>query len=851
MAFDLFDVDFELFGSEADDDASHDLQETSTSMPDLSGYLVRSHSYWQQMPIPPEMPLCGTNILASMDDDTLLGMSPSLIAHVQRSEASDGLQVVSPRAVTLGGIAARTNHDKRTTDMFLAGSAASRNLAWPVIGEPSPAHLFWEEPIDAYPSDPAPRSKTVSTGLVPSTRLLSDPITKAFLVGRALVDLQRRMDVNGSSEALSSVLAACWGLSADEYEDMAEASLAPAGELLRYAIRSDDVYPVINAPVQARKCISVGANTAGRGLYGENAAIDWRRLRVLAESVFYQSSRLEGYTLAQMALPALPGNPRALPNRAGILQMRPLPGSVWTFDPSTFRLDMDTVTDDIPGVRVPDRVREAVVRYHEEVRPIARAAAGGAKVSFSHTLHGELASETSEALVTGFKRVLATGAAFSARGRTAAAAVRGFVYDSLSNSGKLSSIRALWLARYMHTTTEELNLTHLLDIRTTRHVAARLSDITTDLRSKLGVEAGKRGATLADWWSDMAAQLPREIAVMDEGSGSWSLALAHMILHPPTQKWASLVRAMAHVSHSAMARGHLNDVRLPAAIGSPERSFAAGAAVCRQIGASYGAYYGAMYDVACVLSARVRRAGNKMGAAKILLAGQMWDIRSKLAATAVLHAQDGTSQAAGVVNGRSCTYHITTAPYPAYQRWRAGVSESPFVRREVKSGYPHHVTGAASEVFLDKSEPVFTVPVGSNARLYRYAQAPRLLAVDMERTLAEIRADVASVVAFYDTEADGSVHMSSTTKGKGIDIAPLELNLQKFKPMSGTYWDFIAKMDPLVAQDVVDTVIRMDTAVAEEIEMNMYESEKALLSAVWRADEDGSACRARTQDTVV
>jgi hypothetical protein len=496
-------------------------------------------------------------------------------------------------------------------------------------------------------------------------------------------------------------------------------------------------------------------------------------------------------------------------------------------------------------------VREAVVRYHEEVRPIARAAVGGARVSFAHTLHSNLASETGEALVTGFQRVLATSAAFGARGRTAAAAVRGFVYESLSNSTKLSSIRALWLARYMHTTTEELNLTHLLDIRTTRHVAARLSDITTDLRTRLGVEAGRRGATLGDWWHDIAAQLPREIAVMDEGSGSWSLALAHMILHPPTQKWAALVRAMAHTSHSAMARGHLNDVRLPAMVGTPERSFSAGAAVCRQMGASYGAYYGAMYDVACVLSARVRRAGNKMGAAKIMLAGQMWDIRSKLASTVVLHAQDGTSNLAGAIRGRGCMYHLTTAPYPAYQRWRSEMSSAPFVRRDVKASYPHHVAGVASEVFSGKTEPVFPITVGSSARLYRYVQSPRTLAIDMERTLAEIRVDVAAVVEFYDAEADGTDQAIRPARGSGVDIEPLSLDLTKFRPVSGTYWDLIARMEPLVAQDVVDTVLRMDSAVAEEIEMGVYADDKELLKTVWSADEEHGALRPKTMDAVV
>jgi len=850
-AFDF--LDFDIFGGEAALISDHD-ETPAVNPPDIEPtetYLLRSHAYWQQIPIPPELSLAGTNILATIDDEILLGMSPSLIAHVQRVEASNGMQVISPRSVTLGGIAARTAHRARTTDMFIVGSAASRNLEWPTLYEPVPEHLFWREPIDSYPTEPSPRPKTVSSGILSSRRLLHDPISKAFLTGRALVDLQRRADVNGSADALSQLLARCWDIDADAYEDLAEASLAPVGPLLRYAIRSDDVYPTVNAPVQARKCMSVGANTAGRHLYGENSAIDWRRLRVLAESIFYQTSRLEGWTLAEMVSSQLPGNPRAAPDRPGILQMRPLPGSVWSFDSSSFRIEVDADVTQVPGVTVPQRVRDSVERFHSEARPVATAERDGASVSFVPTYDRKHVSESGEGIITGFRTLISSRTAFSAKGKTSSSAVRGFIYDCLAESTSLKGIRALWLARYMHETTEALNLTHHLDTRATRNVASRMSELVEDMRTKLGVEAGRRGATLEEWWDDMAAQLPGDLASLAEGSASWAIATAHLIMHPPTPRWAALVRAMAWASHSALARGHLSDVRLPATIGSPDRVFQAGSAVVRQLGASYGAYYSAMHDVASILAARQRRAGNKAGAEKMTLAGMMWDIRAKVAATVSLHLEDGTSSEAGRIPGKHGAYHLTTAPYPAYHRWYQLLNQSMLVSRVTKARFPHHSPAKISSCYLGVTQPLFNVPVGQNARVFRYATNPSRLTADIEKTLSQIRDDAESVIRFYEDEATSYAPEATAEVPSSTAIMPLNLDLSRFRPPEKGYWNVLTDLTNIEAEAVVDAVTRMDRAVAEEIESAEYESTHALLAAVFSHDEAEKTARNAARDAIM
>jgi len=844
LGVDLFDEDDIEFPQTLDTPIDEPEEE-------LAPYVLRSQNYWQQVPVPPDFSLAGTNVLAGLDDETLLTMSPTLLVHIQRSEASNGLQVVSPRMVTLGGIAARTGHKKRTPDMLLVGSAASRNLEWPVVRVPVAQHLFYGEPIDSYPSDPSSRPKTVSTGLVPSARLLSDPVTRAFLAGRALVDLQRRSDVGGSAEALASVLARCWSIDRESFEDMAEASLAPMGALLRYAIRADDVYPTINAPVQARKCISVAANATGRQLYGEHSGIDWRRLRVLAEAVFYQSSRLEGYTLADMALTAPPGNPRAPPDRSGILQMRPLPGSVWTFDPETFRLDIVADPAMVPGVRVPQRVRDAVASYHEVVRPIATAAMSGMEVSFSRTLQIHAKTEQPDAIVSGYRTILKSHSTFQARGRTPVAAVRNFVYQSLSESVKLSAIRALWLVKYMQDTIEALNLTHLLDDTTSRHVAARMSDLPTDLRARLGTEAGRRGSDLAEWWEAFSAQLPDSISKMSEGSASWSIGLAHLLLHPPTDKWVKLTRAMAHASHTVMARSHLMDVRLPALIGSADRSFQAGLAVARQLGESYGAYYAAMHDVACVLSARMKRGGNEIAAEKLHLAGLMWDIRAKVASTVSLHSRDNTSTLAGEFRTLHGVYHLTTAPYPAYHRWHRAVNKSTLVAKDMKVLFPHHSPARVSEVFMPVATPLFLAPANASCRLFRYAKNPGALAKDIELTLSQICSDVQAVMKHYDDELAEKMAIQDAPIETGIAIHSGRVDISRHMPAAGSYWDLIAQCEPLTASDLVDAVTKMDDAEASEIESAAYANLDELKRAVWGVAEVAAGKLADARDAVV
>jgi len=813
-------------------------------------YYARSKQYWMQVPMPTECVPTGGAPLADLDDETLLTMSPALIVHAQRTAAMGGLQIISPRTVPLASAAAHTVLTHRTTDMFITGSNASRNMDWPVLRDPIPSHLFPEEPIDSYPSTPAIRPPTKTVGIAAAAKAVSDPVVRAFLTGRALVDLQRRPDVAGSGDALAAHIAASWGLPCEVYDGLAEASLAPMGPLLRYAARADTAYPVLNAPVHARKCISVGANTAGRTLYGEDAAIDWRRIRVLCEAVFYMSARIEGHSLAALALQEPPGDPRANPNRAGVLQMRPLPGSVWSHAPSTFRLDIARVDPPPAAIEYPERISRAVAQFYESARPAAVTAWAGESIDLVPTIARQPTTRTREAVISGFLKTLHMTSTFSSRGKTSAAAVRDYVYQALSGSSTLSAVRTLWLVRYLRESADACAMGTHLDTVLVRQLASRLSDMTHDMRIRLSVEANRRGASLDEWWDDLRSLLPGTLSRINEGSAAWAIAVAYFLLHPYSLKWSNLAKAMAVASHQAMASGQLSTVRLPAVIGSRERVYEAGVATARSLGASYGAYYAAMYEAGCMLSAQMKRMGNTTAAYKIRVAANMWDIRAKVASSVELHLPDGTSEEAGRICSPTGPYHLTTAPYAAYQRWHAHMCSGRVVSMEVRRHFPHHVTGQAEAVFAGARTPMFPMGDQARSRLFRYAANPATLAVDIQRTLTMIHHDVARVIAEYDREEKPADITWDEAPPTELVEHPTQFSMTAVRSTADSYWEQLAGLEQMVALDTEDMLGELPAEVQDEIMAGSYASPMAVRRAVLGAVESEERKQAAGADVI-
>jgi len=846
-AFGIYDLD-ELAGSNEEDELS--LLEWGSTGLQYTGSLVSSDvpsvsfipeepeplvslrdafdrstkSHWQMLPLDEDTAANTQELLAAMTDDELLAVPSHVLVHMQRTFSQGGAQVISPRQVTLGGIAGRVAEKKRQPDMHIVGSNATRNLSWPIAAGYLLTNAWWREPLDAYPNTPAVRSRTSQASVVVHGDKQLDPVEMAVVKSRALIDMQRRPDIGGDAEGLSRALAAAWGIDPELYDDVAGSLIEGSGNLLRYAIGPDKHYPVVHAPVQARKVISVAAMATGRDIYGEHAALDWRRLRVLAEAVFYMSARVEGYTMEDMAQARPVGDPSAPPNRAGLMQFRPMPGAVWTFAPSTFRLSVNRVVGTSNEMILPERLTAIL----EEQLDTARVTEGGGlvarKVTYAAAQAPAMVSQVGETLVRGFELLKTSAAAFQARGYTADSAVSSFVHSCMVGDRSGMSVEAVWATRAVSEAATALGMAHAIDARMARQVGARLKVLTDDLRQKLVVEAEKQGASLEEWWHDFSSRLPFEIRVTTESNQAWAAGIAWYLMARPSTRWIRLSSALANETHRALASVHLAEMTLPPKVHMEERVREAVTISAARLSRSYGAYYHATADGAYLLAARCARAGDNEGSAVLRAAGRMWDIRAAAAYTMSLTTENP---------GRSAVEHIETAgmwvrtaPYNAYSRWL----EAAAAARLTVGDYPDQVKGHVSDVFKGRGRPLHECWGMGATRVLRYMYQPSLLHRDIEKSLSELSNTLREVADRYMDKSDPNEPSSGSPVA--MELHSVKIDMDKFRPAEGSLWDVITQLESYDATWVAETLEDLEDEVQTELEQRRYKSGDQLMSVL-------------------
>jgi hypothetical protein len=793
-------------------------------------------SAWQQVPVSPEMSMNALSTIQALTDDDLMSISPTLLTHMLRTEAHRGVQIISPRQVPLGSMAGRVFESKRQPDTHLVGSNAIKGLPWPVAAGHILTNLWYREPLDAGPNTPAVRHRVAQESLVPATNLLSDPVSKAIVKSRALVDLQRRADVGGDSDALGETIAAAWGVDAGIYDDSSGAMIGGTGNLLRYAIGPDKHFPVLHAPVQARKVISVAAMATGRDIYGEFSALDWRRLRVLCEAVFYISARTEGHTMEDMALTRPVGDPSTRIDRAGIMQFRPLPGAIWSFEPSSFAVRIARVPDVRPQVLMPHRIAQVLEDYLADAPLVVHAEHMGAKISYATAQVQDIHSSTRETLIAGFQRVVRTSAAFQTKGYTSSSAARGFIFQCIENNVSGAATEAAWVTRAVADAASSLGIAHAVDAVMARQTGVKLGVLTDDLRQKMVVEAERRSETLEEWWDDFAAQLPIEIRSMEESNSSWASGIAWCLMARPNSRWIALSTALAHETHRALANVHLMSCRLPGILRSNERIQEAASIALRRLSQSYGTYYHATTDACHLLSGRMKRAGDKEAAAAIRMAGLLWNIRAQATSTLSISFNNDQPSSSVMIRGARTTASVSTAPYAAYERWRSAAA----ALKVEMSSYPKQLSHKVSSVFKGKVRPMLELGPYTKARVMRYVACPELLYRDIEKTIKEVCASVKEVIERY--ESEGLEEMTGAVRDTTeLEIRPV-LDLKKFKPAEGTFWDLIKDMDQYDAVWIVELLEEVSQDVADRLTQGRYRDAEALL-VVARSEEAVAASR--------
>jgi hypothetical protein len=783
-----------------------------------------TRSHWQMLPLDEDTAANAQELLAALSDDEVLAIPPHVLVHMQRTSSQGGAQVISPRQVTLGGIAGRVAEARRQPDMHLVGSNATRNLPWPVAAGYLLTTAWWREPLDAYPNTPAVRARTSQASVVVHGDRQLDPVEMAVVKSRALIDMQRRPDIGGDAEGLANALAAAWGIDPELYDDVAGSLIEGSGNLLRYAIGPDKHYPVVHAPVQARKVISVAAMATGRDIYGEYAALDWRRLRVLAEAVFYMSARVEGYTMEDMALSRPVGDPSAPPNRAGIMQFRPMPGAVWTFEPSTFRLSIDKTPSKSGGMILPERLTSILEEQLDTVRVTSGGGLAARRVTYAAAQAPAMISHVGESLVMGFEMLKKSAAAFQARGYTADSAVSSFVHSCMVGDRSGMSVEAVWTTRAVSEAAVALGMAHSIDARMARQVGARLKVLTDDLRQKLVVEAEKQGASLDEWWHDFSSRLPFEMRVATESNQAWAAGIAWYLMAKPSTRWIRLSAALANETHRALASVHLAEMSLPPKVRVDERVKEAVAISAARLSRSYGSYYHAISDGAYMLASRLARTGDAEGSAVLRSAGRMWDIRAAASYTVSLTAEDPGRSAVSSIEVAGLW--VRTAPYNAYARWLEAASAAGLPVDD----YPQQVKGHVSEVFRGRGRPLHDCWGLGSTRVLRYIHQPSLLHRDIEKTLSEL-SDTLREVAERHLERPDSEGIAAESSEQ-VALGGMKLDMDRFKPAEGSLWDVITQLDSYDSAWVAETLEDLDDEAQEKLEEGRYRSGDHLLQTL-------------------
>jgi hypothetical protein len=232
----------------------------------------------------------------------------------------------------------------------------------------------------------------------------------------------------------------------------------------------------------------------------------------------------------------------------------------------------------------------------------------------------------------------------------------------------------------------------------------------------------------------------------------------------------------------------------------------------------FGAYYAAPQRVADVLR---DLAPNKLTTVRHAQAGAtLWAIRAAVVRTGELvpaNAEEPEAFKCGSVHLK-----LVCSPFRAYEHARAALMACRDVTANARARLPHHVFGKVSAVFAAVGPELVNTRRTYTSRLMRYLMDPGRLAVDIEKTMREVSADLAGT--------------ASEAMSEGLDVEgaraelPIMLSsellerLTRPKPTQDPdkvgYWDALAQLDSEAAMvdDMVQALADDDAAAVMDKE---------------------------------
>lgn len=155
--------------------------------------------------------------------------------------------MVSPRQTPIGSCLTRVVRDRRSDFTFIVGSDAVHSDYWPTVNddleEDEVSRQIAGTVMDKSGMALANRGKTHTHRLRVEEQLDGNPVLKAFLKARQMVDLQKREDVRGDSDALAVAFERVWGAQEGTISGENYLTVDVVDNLARYAIGADQAFP--------------------------------------------------------------------------------------------------------------------------------------------------------------------------------------------------------------------------------------------------------------------------------------------------------------------------------------------------------------------------------------------------------------------------------------------------------------------------------------------------------------------------------------------------------------------------------------------------------------------------------
>jgi len=487
--------------------------------------------------------------MSDLSDDTLMALPASMVAHLLRTAAQDGFQVVSPRQIPVSEMLTRiVDADPRPMTVTV-GSDAALTEYWPTAYDDDPIdmNLIPGAPSVKYGEPLVKRQPTDVESLRVEKSLENNPLEKSLIMARSVVDFQSREDIGGDSEALAEAIEDAWGLPTGLIMDRPEITVDASVDLLRYAIARDTAFPKILAPIHQRRVIATHTREGSREALGAHKAVDWNRMRTVAELKYLLTVRNEHHDLTIMSLSPLGMVGTVSPVHPHVLTYQLSRGSGWTCDPATFALAvMPAKNRERRVLEVPERIMDALTHKSTQARVFALMKATSVKAQWERVVAADWDTSTPNVLHGALSEVFSRTSHRDSYGKTVERELRGLVYEAITSAPQSIKMK---LARALRSLNE---VCAALSMKPTSGVMALLAQKLVNLNKHIHVvvsdAAAMRGVETSLWWTVAMERMPKDLRLDNQKAGTWAwayIAVYHLIASKD-DAWMKLSAALMH-----------------------------------------------------------------------------------------------------------------------------------------------------------------------------------------------------------------------------------------------------------------------------------------------------------------